>query len=346
MTIKGYLCYSIERKEWGRLVMVESILGKYIDIVKENEKESAEDYAVYLTELDVIKSVENNGRELSSIEVNIKLRLNHQIALVKGLMVQGSILEREVRTYEELEEFVSNYENQEQELDVYGVIMGELDSIFDETLDFGYDFGYEDIDEFIDEDIYDDSENRREGESETDREHDLGTSLNDNMFVTFDEEGTIEPEDLEEPEPSNLVIRRRGSDDNVISNPPQQTNEGVYEDEEEYTEEDAEIEEYLEDNMVMMSYFGNVPQASSVVRDNEGNIRVDYAVIIGITYTSERRSVSFLAQTMEDAIGYLLSEGYEYNKNYNIFILKEQEEIVSYARVSMDIDLRGVMEDI
>ena len=126
--------------------MVESILGKYIDIVKENEKESAEDYAVYLTELDVIKSVENNGRELSSIEVNIKLRLNHQIALVKGLMVQGSILEREVRTYEELEEFVSNYENQEQELDVYGVIMGELDSIFDETLDFGYDFGYEDID--------------------------------------------------------------------------------------------------------------------------------------------------------------------------------------------------------
>ena len=343
MTIKGYLCYSIERKEWGRLVMVESILDKYLDIVKEDEIESAEDYAVYLTEQEVIKSVENNGRELSSIEVRIMLRFKQHEALVKGLMVQGSILDREVRTYEELEEFVSNYENQEQELDVYGVMMGELDSIFDETFDF-VNVGIED--EFIDEDIYDDSENRREGESETDREHDLGTSLNDNMFVTFDEEGTIEPEDLEEPEPSNLVIRRRGSDDNVISNPPQQTNEGVFEDEEEYTEEDAEIEEYLEDNMVMMSYFGNVPQASSVVRDNEGNIRVDYAVIIGITYTSERRSVSFLAQTMEDAIGYLLSEGYEYNKNYNIFILKEREEIVSYARVNMDIDLRGVMEDI
>lgn len=342
MTIKGYLCYSIERKEWGRLVMVESILDKYLDIVKEDEMESAEDYAVYLTEQEVIKSVENNGRELSSIEVRIMLRFNHQVALVKGLMVQGSILDREVRTYEELDEFVSNYENQEQELDVYGVMMGELDSIFDETFDF-VNVGIED--EFIDEDIYDDSENRREGESETDSEHDLGTSLNDNMFVTFDEEGTIEPEDLEEPEPSNLVIRRRGSDDNVISNPPQQTNEDVFEDEEEYTEEDAEIEEYLEDNMVMMSYFGNVPQASSVVRDNEGNIRVDYAVLIGITYTSERRSVSFLAQTMEDAIGYLLSEGYEYNKNYNIFILKEQEEIVSYARVNMDIDLRGVMED-
>lgn len=338
MTIKGYLCYSIERKEWGRLVMVASILDKYLGIVKENEMESAEDYAVYLTELDVIKSVENNGRELTSNEVSIKLRLNHQVALVKGLMVQGSILDREVRTYAELDEFVSNYENQEQELDVYGVIMGELDSLFDET----FDFGAEDIDEGINGLV----NNTMEEGTDTGREHELGTGLNDNMFVTFDEEGTIEPEDIEEPEPSNLVIRRRGSDDNVISNPPQQTNEGVYEDEEEYTEEDAEIEEYLEDNMVMMSYFGNVPQASSVVRDNEGNIRVDYAVLIGITYTSERRSVSFLAQTMEDAIGYLLSEGYVYNKNYNIFILKEQEEIVSYARVNMDIDLRGVMEDI
>lgn len=338
MTIKGYLCYSIERKEWGRLVMVASILDKYLDIVKEDEMESAEDYAVYLTEQEVIKSVENNGRELSSIEVSIKLRFNHQVALVKGLMVQGSILDREVRTYEELDEFVRNYENQEQELDVYGDYDGELDSLINVT----FDFGAEDIDEGINGLV----NNTREEGTETDREHELGTSLNDNMFVTFDEEGTIEPEDLEEPEPSNLVIRRRGSDDNVVSNPPQQTNEVVYEDEEEYTEEDAEIEEYLEGNMVMMSYFGNVPQTSSVVRDNEGNIRVDYAVIIGITYTSERRSVSFLAQTMEDAIGYLLSEGYEYNKNYNIFILKEQEEIVSYARVNMDIDLRGVMEDI
>ena len=318
--------------------MVASILDKYLDIVKEDEMESAEDYAVYLTEQEVIKSVENNGRELSSIEVSIKLRFNHQVALVKGLMVQGSILDREVRTYAELGEFVSNYENQEQELDVYGDYEGELDSLFDET----FDFGAEDIDEGINGLV----NNTREEGTETDREHELGTSLNDNMFVTFDEEGTIEPEDLEEPEPSNLVIRRRGSDANVVSNPPQQTNEVVYEDEEEYTEEDAEIEEYLEGNMVMMSYFGNVPQTSSVVRDNEGNIRVDYAVLIGITYTSERRSVSFLAQTMEDAIGYLLSEGYEYNKNYNIFILKEQEEIVSYARVNMDIDLRGVMEDI
>lgn len=341
MTIKGYLCYSIERKEWGRLVMVASILDKYLGIVKEDEMESAEDYAVYLTELDVIKSVENNGRELSSIEVGIKLRFNHQLALVKGLMVQGSILEREVRTYVELEEFVNNYDSN-IELGVNGDFEYDLEHLLNTEIEFG-NVGIED--EFVDEDIYDDSENRREGESETDREHELGTRLNDNMFVTFDEEGTIEPEDLEEPEPSNLVIRRRGSNDNVVSNPPQQTNEVVYEDEEEYTEEDAEIEEYLEDNMVMMSYFGNVPQAGSVVRDNEGNIRVDYAVLIGVTYTSERRSVSFLAQTMEDAIGYLLSEGYEYNKNYNIFILKEQEEIVSYARVNMDIDLRGVMED-
>lgn len=341
MTIKGYLCYSIERKERGRLEMVASILDKYLGIVKEDEMESAEDYAVYLTELDVIKSVENNGRELSSIEVGIKIRLNHQLALVKGLMVQGSILEREVRTYEELEEFVNNYDSN-IELGVNGDFEYDLEHLLNTEIEFG-NVGIED--EFVDEDIYDDSENRREGESEIDREHELGTRLNDNMFVTFDEEGTIEPEDLEEPEPSNLVIRRRGSDANVVSNPPQQTNEVVYEDEEEYTEEDAEIEEYLEDNMVMMSYFGNVPQAGTVVRDNEGNIRVDYAVLIGITYTSERRSVSFLAQTMEDAIGYLLSEGYEYNKNYNIFILKEQEEIVSYARVNMDIDLRGVMED-
>ena len=322
--------------------MVASILEKYLGIVKEKVKEnemgSAEDYAVYLTELDVIKSVENNGRELSSIEVNIKLRLNHQLALVKGLMVQGSILDREVRTYEELEEFVSNYENQEQELDVYGVIMGELDSLFDETFDFGA--------EDIDEGINGLDNNTREEDTETDREHGLETRLNGNMFVTFDEEGTIEPEDLEEPEPSNLVIRRRGSDANVVSNPPQQTNEGVYEDEEEYTEEGGEIEVYLQDNMIMMSYFGNVPQESSVVRDNEGNIMVDYVVLIGITYTYERRSVSLLAQTMEDAIGYLLSEGYVYNKNYNIFILKDREEIVSYARVNMDIDLRGVMEDI
>lgn len=317
--------------------MVASILDKYQDIFKENEMGSAEDYAVYLTELDIIKSVENDGQELSSFEVSIKLRLNHQVALGKGLMVQGSVLDREVRTYAELYEFVSNYENQEQELDVYGVIMGELDSLFDETYYFGA--------EYIDEGINGLDNNTREEDIETDREHELGTRLQDNMFVTFDEEGTIEPEDIEEPEPSNLIIRRRGSDANVVSNPPQQTNEGAYEDEEEYTEEDAEIEEYLEDNMVMMSYFGNVPQASSVVRDNEGNIRVDYAVLIGVTYTSERRSVSFLAQTMEDAIGYLLSEGYEYNKNYNIFILKEQEEIVSYARVNMDIDLRGVMED-
>ena len=334
MTIKGYLCYNIERKERRRLVMVASILERYISIYKEDEIESAEDYAVFLTEQEVIKSVENSGRELSESAVRTKLQFNCMLSLRIGRRLQGTIQDKEVRTYDELYEFINNYVQQEEELDVYADYGYDLDS-YDNTFDFGDD----DIeDESVDEDGNIISGNNGEEELEADREHDLGTSLNEDMFVTFDEEGAIEPEDLIEPEPSNLVIRRRGSDEEVTSQPTQQPVE--------CEEEDAKIEEYLQDNMLMMSYFGNVPQTSQVVRDREGNFQVDYSVLIGITYTSERKPVSFLAQTMEDAIRYLLSEGYEYNKNHNIFILKEQEEIVSYARIFMDMDLRGVMDRI
>lgn len=231
---------------------------------------------------------------------------------------------------------------------------------------------------------------------ETDTPDQLTAPL-DFFGVQFDESNdeavSSEESNTSEPEPTSIVINRRGSHTPLLQDENTTPNQGdttiIEWDEEEADSEagsgsdseevhtnihlgnslfneplletgdevegqilgkDIEDEDsaYIRDNVKMMSYFSVFPvnDTRGLGQDSRGNIPLDYAVTVLKTYEEPNEDGELedmmVAPTMEQAIQYLGLEGFQYNKSKNIFSKEMENGTRGYARILMDVDLRGL----
>lgn len=311
--------------------MVESIKDRYVLLNGADDNSTVIERAVFVAELVVIDLSESEEVDLSVEEINRRALDYVSMLISSGQLGNDVPRQLEIRTYDELVQFVN------------GVTVNEGN--------------------------VDDISNDSNGVSNSDT-YSSGDFGVDGFDLSFDEESE---EGIQQP--SNLVIRRGGNSEEVrvTSNQntrndqptvgdgsddfdlnftgwlPEDIENAIAESELasiesfEQNEEYDKVYSFIESNELLMSYFlSGVGVRQPSINDN-GAVPLDYSINIFIISSDDTPNESYLSDSIESAIEYLTSLGFTFNEHFNVFTLKENTEIIKYARILMDVDLRGIL---